>query len=170
MSDGSIVAQEVAKGDPLEIPRSNPDIEDGPPYGLQLDQLASFARTALDDPDGLPEGTLDEWAKAHPDRWLRNEDIVRGYVVDRLDDIIDVLNPSIESRVTMARALRVLGRHIADVQSLCKSLADDAEPADASAYASADYYAELSLDRVDEAIEALEGTDTDEDDGDDDDA
>lgn len=165
----SIVAQEVAMRDPLEVVPP-PSIEDGPPYGIQLDQLASFARTALDDPDGLPEGVdVQRFDLNRIDTNASAQKAIR-YAIDRLDDIIDVLNPAIESRVTMARALRVLGRHVAEIQGLCKAMADDAEPEDANAYASADYAVELALDRVDEAIQALEGTDTDEFEGDDDEA
>lgn len=169
----SIVAQEVVKAQEVGTTPAMiaTDLESGPPYGLQLDQLASFARTALDDPDGLPEGVdVQRFDLNRIDTNASAQKAIR-YAIDRLDDIIDVLNPALETRVNMARALRVLGRHVADIQSTVKLCADsDPGMRDAQAYGSADYSIELALDRLDEAIQALEGTDTDEFEEDDDDA
>lgn len=80
-----------------------------------LDQLASLARTALDDPAGVEEGIeamydalLDPSENTHDRRADR-------YAIEQCDRIINTLNPSEMTPATMRRALVVLGRHLAAV-------------------------------------------------------
>lgn len=154
----SSVSQEVGAN------RASWNIDGGPPYGIELDTLASMARTAITDPlgvglpDSMDRAVCEALGKSAAEIEAENE----CYAVDRMDEIIEILNPSTETMVTMARALRVLGRHIAEVASTIQACANsDQVPEECEQYASAAYYCELSLDRLDEAISALEGTDTD---------
>ncbi len=119
-----------------------------------LDVLASEARTALDDPAalGLPyEDGVNDY----------DPTIARAFAIDRLDDIINALNPSEETRKSYARTLKVLGRHIAERQDAIELSYRkyDSETAK-TAYAEAHEALTLALDYLDTAIGALapEGT------------
>lgn len=123
-----------------------------------LDMLASQARTALDDPGGVglnsPDrvgGTLEK---------QRTIDANQGFAIQRCDEIINLLNPSEWTRATAARALRVLGRHVAEVSDaliLPGAYSDIGAAADVcqeAANAISD-----ALDHVDSAIRSLENDD-----------
>lgn len=132
--------------------------------GWGIDWRASLARTALSDPEGL---SPEDWDTMAP--MMRGEpaQVDRGqvtYALCQLDEIEEVLNPSEETRVTMARGLTMLGRHLAEFQGTMARLALDAIGSDAHAYTSAAYLTELAGDRIDEALGDLYGTSTDEDD------
>jgi hypothetical protein len=107
-----------------------------------LDVRASYARTALDDPECLPEGELGEATTV-------------GYAIDQLDEIINVLNPSYETRETFAESLTVLGRHLADRLERMENCTLDAEGPDKTAYDAAAECLFSALDELDEAIAML---------------
>jgi hypothetical protein len=108
-----------------------------------IDVLASEARTALTDPAGLdlPAGvdTVD-------------------FAVARLDEIINLLNPSSETRADYALTLTVLGRQLAERadtidQKELEYGEHDAETR--TAYEEAHTAISQALDLIDGAIEAL---------------
>jgi hypothetical protein len=109
-----------------------------------LDVLASYGRTALTDPDSLPEGLTGGDADS--------------IAVSCLDEIIDRLNPSMEDRDGMARTLRQLGVHLAE-------RADEMRVRDADeerdVYEEAAAKVDDALDLIDSAIRTLESTDED---------
>lgn len=79
----------------------------------EIDQLASLARTALSDPYGLPQGEYEKMLPGPLGEFLTQRQ--GSYAVDRLDEIINLLNPAEMTAAGGARALTVLGRHVADV-------------------------------------------------------
>jgi len=107
-----------------------------------LDVLASYARTALDDPGCM----IDEQGRS-----------IAGaeYAIDRLDDIINTLNPALEDRGSFAETLTALGRQLEDRRERIASLTPDTEPPDTAAYEAADCCLQLALDHIDDAINAL---------------
>lgn len=109
-----------------------------------LDSLASLARTALDDPSGLPDELSD------------SADARAGYAIDKLDEIIEALNPSTQDRESFARTLTVLGRHVAERQDQIEALLPDVDEADREAYEEAHGALKEALDFFDHAIGALQ--------------
>jgi hypothetical protein len=107
-----------------------------------LDVIASETRTAMDEGfayDGVNDTDL-------------SPEQARSYVIDKMDDLIDLLNPSMETTETFARSLTVLGRHIADRLDRMQNLAlDDGEEVWGETIRATD----LALDALDEAIAAL---------------
>lgn len=121
-----------------------------------LDVLASCARTAIDDPAGVGLAPFElgagEYAKVDPVA-LRD---ARVFALNRLDDIIDALNPDVESRETFAATLTMLGRHLAERQDLMRTLLGDAEADDRTAYYFASQMVDRALIGLAKAIDALE--------------
>jgi hypothetical protein len=107
-----------------------------------LDTIASLTRTAMDEGfayDGVNDTDL-------------TPEQAKSYVIDKMDDLIDLLNPSMETTETFARSLTVLGRHIADRLDRMQNLAlDDGEEVWGEAIRATD----LALDALDEAIAAI---------------
>ena len=107
-----------------------------------LDTIASLARTAMDEGfayDGVNDTEL-------------TPEQARAYVIDRMDDIINVLNPSMETTETFSRSLTVIGRHLADRVGTMESLMqDDGE----AVWGEAIERATAALDSLDEAIASL---------------
>ena len=95
----------------------------------RLDDLASRARTALVDPCGVglpdPVDRLALEALGKTANQVRNDN--DGYAIDRLDDIINLLNPSEWDAEKIVRALRVLGTHLEDVRQASASLHSQGE-------------------------------------------
>lgn len=117
---------------------------------VALDHLASLARTALDDPNGLPEAPR-PWTGPSDDPTAYYGQGYSLYAIDRMDEIIDALNPALETRETFAASLTALGLHLADRADRMDSIAlDDGEP-----YAEAAGLVHAALDRLDEAIALL---------------
>lgn len=111
-----------------------------------LDVLASFARTALDDPASLPG--LD----------YERPGVALAYAIDKLDTIINTLNPSEESREAYAETLTMLGRHLAERQDTIERdelTYQEHDTATKIAYMNARVHLGLALDALDEAINAL---------------
>ena len=108
-----------------------------------LDVLASYARTALDENDVQA---------ADPDVPFTNSAGVTLYAINRMDDLIELLNPSYETTETFARTLTVLGRHLADRLEVMMNLAlDDGDEVWGVAIDRATH----ALDLIDEAIASL---------------
>jgi hypothetical protein len=76
-----------------------------------LDQLASLARTALDDPGGLPAG--EPFSTVGPQH--SDADALRLYAIHKLDELIGAINPAELTPESAARALSILARHVADI-------------------------------------------------------
>ena len=111
-----------------------------------LDTLASLARTALSDPAALDlRETRDGVEEANV------------YAIDRLDDIIDALNPSEETLATFAATFRILGRHLAERRDYLA--ATDYEPEMLVRCHEAAEYIDAALDSLDQAIRTLEDED-----------
>lgn len=110
-----------------------------------LDTLASLARTAISDPYGLPDSTL-------PDPDDRGAGV--RYALERLDDIIEALNPSDESFESFARTFTILGRHLAERADYMQASTWETE---VDLGRSEDAFASIqaALDLIDEAIVAL---------------
>jgi len=108
-----------------------------------IDQIASLARTALDDPGaiGLPyrDGVNDY-----------DPSVATSYAIDRLDEIINALNPAEETSEAYAATLTILGRHLAERRDAI----EDRELLPAI-YAEAVEEIGLALDHLDAAIAAL---------------
>lgn len=107
-----------------------------------LDSIASKARTALDDPLALDP---DEYQERAP----------REYAIDKLDCIIEALNPSWEDRETFAASLTAIGRQLEDRRERIASLTPDTEPPDSAAYWYANCELTEALDHIDNAIRAM---------------
>lgn len=127
------------------------------PDPLDIAQTASLARTALTDPAGLPEGSgiaTVGGPAGDPSAMVLDAD-ARSYAVDRLDEIIEALDPSLEIRENFAAALRTHGGGLATLQDTMTGPAlDDPEPA-RSAYGLAVDKLTAALDLLDEAADAL---------------
>jgi len=123
---------------------------------IELDNLASLARTALTDPSGIPEddeSLVEEIANAEAyDRVYSDAapDPYVMYAVGNLDAIINTLNPAEWDRASAARALRTLGKHTADVMD---GLYREIMPAIIGEAAMA---IDAALDLIDSAIRTLE--------------
>lgn len=113
-----------------------------------LDTLASNARTALDDPAGLPESVAAAYG-------LRTASDLKAYAIARMDEIIGLLNPADETRETFADTLTILGRHLAERADVMESVDADAESGDRAAYVNAAALVHRALDVLDEAIAEL---------------
>lgn len=120
-----------------------------------LDELASLARTALTDPDALPD-------ESYPDPRARIDYPIGTtaatiFAVERLDEIIETLNPSMEDDEHLAWAIEILGRHLAQREEVVRAYSTNL----------GDRYLEAStdlmnaLDLIDSAVVALRG-ETDE--------
>lgn len=114
-----------------------------------LDQLASLARTALDDPDSLPDGEYQQTT------WGGDRGNPKGYAIGKLDEIIQSLNPSTNDRQSFATTLTLLGRHLAERQDSMEALLADTEEPDTTAYRTAAAALADTLDALDDAILAL---------------
>jgi len=127
---------------------------------IELDNLASLARTALTDPSGIPEddeSLVEEIANAEAyDRVYSDAapDPYVMYAVGNLDAIINTLNPAEWDRDKLAIALRTLGRHLAEV----KDALGDRELVPAIFAEAADSL-DAALDHIDSAIRTLEDED-----------
>lgn len=109
-----------------------------------LDVLASNARTVLDE-GGLMLDDGEEITASND-----QERILHG--INFCDDIIDLLNPLMETTGTFARTLTALGRHLADRVDRMENLAlDDGE----EVWGAAINAVSGALDLIDEAITAL---------------
>lgn len=121
-----------------------------------LDTLASFARTALTDKEGLPPSVAVGLERAERRATDPGDDPYLLYAVDCLDDIIDLLNPGTETLETLAASVRILGRHLAERADVLRAV--DADERDAHRYRFAANRIDEALDLVDEGIsELLEG-------------
>jgi hypothetical protein len=107
-----------------------------------LDTIASLTRTAMDEGfayDGVNDTDL-------------TPEQAKSYVIDKMDDLIDLLNPSTETTDSFARSLTVLGRHLADRLDRMENLMlDDGEDVWGVAIEQID----IALDAIDEAIASL---------------
>ena len=124
-----------------------------------LDVIASNARTALDDPNGLPE---DEWAKVKSTLDPSVNAGLVAYAVTQLDEIINTLNPAEETRASYAETLTMLGRHIAERADSIEQHElsyEDHDDETKEAYGEAHSALMQALDRLDEAIQYLKGDD-----------
>src|SRR5262245_5821930 len=110
---------------------------------IPLDVLASYARTALDDP-GL---MVDEQKRVVAGA---------GYAIDRLDDLINAINPAELTNENAAGALTILGRHMAEVARRLEIETGDLIPARREEAITA---IGAGLDSIDEAIAALKDDD-----------
>ena len=136
----------------------------------QLDQLASFARTALDDPGALMLTSEHENAryiearrfaqlseKGDVDDWRSPETC---YAIACLDEIIAAVNPADFNRETARRGLAVLGRHLEELRERMSEETTDTDEPDRDAYDAAEGALMAALDAVDHAIDHLtEGED-----------
>lgn len=121
-----------------------------------LDVLASEARTALDDYAGLPES---EQAKIQPTLEPSVNAGLVAYAVEKLDEIINALNPASEFRADYAHTLKVLGRQLAERADTIdqKELEyGEHDPETRSAYEEAHTSLLQALDLIDEAIATLD--------------
>jgi hypothetical protein len=122
-----------------------------------LDQLASLARTALDDPLALPELEAEpgEFNRPSYPMYRRISERGRAYAIDRLDEIINTLNPAYNDRETFAATLTILGQHLEERRGMIEELTPDTVEPDTAAYRIADYSLTFALDHIDTAIAAL---------------
>lgn len=116
-----------------------------------IDQLASLARTALTDPNAI-EIPVEYFRGGSGNGATR-------YAVDKLDEIINALNPAEFDRRSFADTLALLGRQIAERQAEIEFNAKQAEESggenDAEALYDAVQNLETACDYLDDAIEAL---------------
>lgn len=108
-----------------------------------LDNLASEARTALDDPEYYD---------------IRDQAQAQALAISKLDEIINLLNPADETREAYAATLEILGRHLAERQDVIEANELNYEEHDAetkTAYETAHDAVGRALDALDEAIAAL---------------
>jgi hypothetical protein len=124
-----------------------------------LDVRASNARTALDDPAGLPDPIASQLAAAEARATSPDDNPYVAYAIDQLDEIINILNPAAYTRAAFAETLTMLGRHLAE---RCDELASNAESAnesggeiDGTALQAAADLVSAALDTLDEAIAVL---------------
>lgn len=123
--------------------------ESGSPDDGMLDKLASLARTALDDPEALDDPA------AIAVRWLELPALREAYAIEKLDEIIEALNPSYEARETFAATLTILGRHLAERADVMQEVDADEESGEKEAYEQAATLVGEALDKLDEAIDTL---------------
>jgi len=107
-----------------------------------LDTLASLALTALDDPAALG-------LREHRDGFEE----AKAFAMNRLNDIIDALNPDLETFETFAATFTVLGRQLAERADYLE--ATEYEGEEAAARDDAVRLVHDALDLVDKAIERL---------------
>ena len=124
-----------------------------------LDVLASNARTALTDPDGLPEPVASILAAAERRAVDPDDNPYADYAVTQLDELINALNPAEYDRASFAATLTMLGRHLAEradelVANATQAAETDAA-ADAEALQAAADLVQDACDKLDEAIETL---------------
>lgn len=115
-----------------------------------LDQRASLARTALDDPGGLPSG--EPFSTVGPQ--ASEADALRLYAIDQLDQLIGAINPAELTRENAAQALGILARHVADIG---KRL--DSEGITEAGRSMVGDTITAGLDRIREAVSLLTGDD-----------
>lgn len=135
----------------------------GPPDDM-LDQLASLARTAIDDPENLdPERMREElesyWPGASPEGDATIPSLNRLYAISKQDAIINALNPAEETRETFAATLTILGRHLAERADVMRDVDADVESGEKAAYERAANRVHDALDILDEAMTELRGED-----------
>lgn len=130
-----------------------------------LDVLASLARTALDDPDGLPADEEQRLADCATETDRRGAVPVPPalalYAIDRLDEIIETLSPSLHTQGNCARSATTLGQHLAALADENAAVADDpnAVEEDAVAHKAAAVSINRALDHIDAAIATLKRDD-----------
>ena len=73
-----------------------------------IGQLASLARTALDDPGGLPEPDQSRLRSLEGKAVLTSDDPFVLYAIDRLDDIISITDPDDDDRATIVHPTALL--------------------------------------------------------------
>lgn len=159
MSEEDIIDSELAdaKGRPDVQHPSNTFGEVGVEARL-LDNIASYARTALDDYAGLPDT---EQAKIRSTLAPSVNAGLVAYAVERLDEIINVLNPAENTRESYAATLTMLGRQLAERADTIEQNELEYEEHDddtKQAYTEAHTALLQALDRLDEAIDALATT------------
>jgi len=122
-----------------------------------LDVLASLARTALDDPNALPEAPR-PWTGKTEDPTLYAGEGYEVYAIDRLDEIINALNPAEETTEAYADTLTMLGRQLAERADKIEQdelTYEEHDDAMRKAYEEAHTALSQALDLLDEAIAAL---------------
>ena len=122
-----------------------------------LDVLASLARTALDDPNALPEAPR-PWTGKTEDPTLYAGEGYEVYAIDRLDEIINALNPAEETTEAYADTLTMLGRQLAERADKIEQdelTYEEHDDATRKAYEEAHTALSQALDLLDEAIAAL---------------
>jgi hypothetical protein len=110
-----------------------------------LDTIASEARTALDDPEYYD---------------ITDQANAQALAIERLDEIIEALNPSTETREAYADTLTILGQHLAeraDVIEASEVSYPEHDAATREAYEEAHTALLQALDLIDTAIESLRG-------------
>lgn len=129
-----------------------------------IGQLASLARTALDDPESLPEDDANAQHARHMEgkAVLTSDDPFVLYAIDRLDDIIRITDPGYEDRAVFVHSMSALGAGLARIHARIEALTPDTEPPDTEHYEVAACNLALGLDAIDEAIAAMQPDEEDE--------
>jgi hypothetical protein len=127
------------------------------PEPPQIDQLASLARTALDDPSAVPDPDGSRLENEQARGTLPGDDAYVRYAIAKLDEIIGILNPPEVTRASAHRTVLVLARHLVDLN-------DELDPLGGVRSEEVGYAhgrIEAAIEHLDEAITALR-EDTDE--------
>lgn len=132
------------------------NVAEGSSEAPLLDVLASLARTALDDPEALEEADMRAAIeKQLPGANPLPENLHNVYAVCMLDEIIEALNPTYETRETFVATLTILGSHLAERADVMRDVDADVESGEKAAYERAANRVHDALDVLDEAIGAL---------------
>lgn len=117
---------------------------------LDIGNAASLARTALSDPEAVPDADLDYVLGSWPfsDSPLTSHlRAAHAYAIDRMDEICNAISPPIEDRASIAAGVRAVGLALAQLQDLCRACAADEPGAPhAASYALASRALALALD------------------------
>lgn len=120
-----------------------------------LDTIASMVRHAAEDPDALHDPPRWDGNLSYSSTMMRDADL-RVYMINRLDELINWLNPAEETRETFAATLTMLGSHLIERRDLMTTLLPDAEGDDRKAYYFASQLVTRALGDIAKAIDALE--------------
>jgi hypothetical protein len=110
--------------------------------------FASWARTALDDPEAIAPEDLPPAAGTVSPHML--------YAIDRLDDLFTLLDPADETRENLARALTESALIVRAIQETIAAIGEAGEPGYED-YLQADGEISSALDSLDDAIATLNG-------------
>jgi hypothetical protein len=112
--------------------------------------FASWARTALDDPEAIAPEDL---PRHNDPTWDRSHTL---YAIDRLDDLFALLDPADETRENLARALTESALIVRAIQETIAAIGEAGEPGYED-YLQADGEISSALDSLDDAIATLNG-------------